>query len=66
MADALSPEALAICAAHWGRLGSGCGQCPIRRECQTPVQPLTAETLAAWRGRLNAAALQHEQEAEHG
>lgn len=66
MADALSPEALAICAAHWGRLGSGCGQCPIRRECQTPVQPLTVETLAARVARVNAAAQRHEQEPTHG
>ncbi len=56
MADTLSPQVLAICAQHFGRLGSGCGRCPIHAECSTPVQPLTRETLAAHRQRVNDAA----------
>lgn len=61
MADALSPEALAICAHHWRKHGAACGTCPLREPCTSPCQPLTAETLAAWRGRLNAAAALHEE-----
>lgn len=56
MAEALSPAALATCRAHFGRLGSGCGRCPIHTECRAPVQPMTEETLAAYRQRLNEAA----------
>lgn len=66
MVDSLSPGALAICASHFGRLGSGCGRCPIHAECSAPVQPLTAEALSAYRLRLNnAAGLAEQQEALH-
>ena len=56
MSEELSQAALAACREHFGRLGSGCGRCPIHTECCTPVQPLTRETLSAYRQRLNAAA----------
>lgn len=52
MADTLSPEALAICAHHW----RDCGRCPIHPACTSACQPLTADTLGAYRQRVNAAA----------
>ena len=56
MPESLSPAAVALCRENFGRLGAGCGRCPMHTECSTPVQPLTADTLSTWRGRVNSAA----------
>ncbi len=56
MPESLSPAAVALCRENFGRLGAGCGRCPMHTECSTPVQPLTQETLGAYRQRVNDAA----------
>lgn len=54
--DTLTTKAQAVCAQHYGKLGSGCGKCPIQSACHSPVNPLTQQTLAAWRQRVADAA----------
>lgn len=58
-APSLTDKALAVCAWHYGNAGSGCGRCPIQSACHGPdglIGRLTNESLAAWQGRVNAAA----------
>ncbi len=49
-------KADAVCAKHYGKLGSGCGKCPIQQACHSNCTPLTWETLNAWRQRCADAA----------
>jgi hypothetical protein len=51
----LSAEALATCARNYGKLGSGCGRCPIQSVCHAPIAYLSVETLDAWRTNINDA-----------
>lgn len=51
----LSRKVTDLCAAHYGKLGSGCGKCPIHRECISGCRP-GGEGLREWRERCNAAA----------
>lgn len=54
-ATQLSAEALALCARNYGKVGSGCGRCPIQSACHAPIAYLSAETLDTWRTNINAA-----------
>lgn len=54
--SAITDKASAVCAANYGKQGSGCGRCPIQAACHSPVKPLTQATLDAWRQRVAAAA----------
>jgi hypothetical protein len=52
----LSDAVIAVCEKHYGKMGSGCGRCPILTECTGGMQ-WSDEGLREWRERCNEAAL---------
>lgn len=57
MSEALSEQAKNICIKHYNfKSRSSCNSCPLRPECHKPSANLTHESLAEWRGRVNALA----------
>lgn len=53
----LSDTAIAVCKANYGKIGSGCGRCPIQAQCCSgPTGRLTDDAMNAWRNRVNEAA----------
>ncbi len=53
--NAITEQARAVCAANWGKRGSGCDKCPLHSACAVRI-PAGEAALVAWQRALNAAA----------
>lgn len=51
----LTEQTRAVCAANWGKRGSGCAKCPLHSACAVRI-PAGESALVAWQRALNSAA----------